>query len=79
MVADLREWGLSFTGTTYLVNIDWIKNGVQKYLDQLFVPAMIYDIVRKVSSIERRPQGNRDVDSNPRDETGKYKVDGEYY
>ena len=62
MVADLREQGLSFTETTYLINIDCIKNGRTK-VSRSGVHTCEANMVREVLSIERRPQGNKDIDS----------------
>ena len=62
MVADLRERALSFTETTYLINIECIKNG-RTEVSRSGVRTCEANMLREVLSIERRPQGNKDIDS----------------
>ena len=62
VVAYLLERGLGYTETTILINRDSLQKSRNTIICST-VHTCTHTMMRKVSNIERRPQGKKDVDS----------------
>ena len=62
-VTDYRELGLSYTKTTLLINRQCLQDG-RPTVTRSAVRICEMNMVREVDAIEKRPQGNKDADSN---------------
>ena len=59
LVADCREWGLSYTNSTILINRDCIKSGRITITRSDVCTNMVHEVL----NTEKRPQGIKGVDS----------------